>query len=57
MALAKTTFDRRAYPQQWRPASPATVLPVAGLMTGHAYINQFINTTWSPSCKTIQLPR
>lgn len=45
-------FERRARITTWPRITPAEVLPVAGLMTGHAYITQFIETTWSPPCAT-----
>lgn len=48
--MVSDRFDRRNYHQPWQRTAPAEVLPVAGLMTGHAYINQFIETTWSPPC-------
>jgi len=43
-------FERRARLTPWPVLAPAEVLPVAGLMTGNAYINEYIETTWSPPC-------
>jgi hypothetical protein len=48
--MVSDRFDRRNYLPPWPRVAPAVVAPVAGLMTGHAYIHRFINTTWSPPC-------
>lgn len=41
------TFNRRAYPVARYIPTPARVIPVVGLMTGHDFIAQFISTTWT----------
>lgn len=54
MAGTSERYDRRNYRPAWPRVVPALVIPIAGLLTGHEYINRFIDTTWRSSCATPQ---